>query len=189
MSADLLDEIFKTSLVFLDSANREIVKSALGFVKLAIHTYPSEVVQQHLRPLIKLLLGWSHGHKNHFKLKVRYICERMIRKFGFDEVFACVETDDGKKLLLNIKKRKEHAKKKKQSAAADDDDEVQFLNLKFQAWHFSDLDFRKHLRKLLLVQLSKTCCMAVRMRVKGKVTAKMRNLHKGTTRLVVQGFE
>lgn len=133
MSPALLDEIFTTSLVFLDSANREIVKSALGFVKLAIHTYPSEVVQQHLRPLIKLLMGWSHGHKNHFKLKVRYICERMIRKFGFDEVFASVESEDGKKLLLNIKKRKEHAKKKKQSAAADDDDEVCYFSTQLLA--------------------------------------------------------
>jgi ribosomal RNA-processing protein 12 len=124
LSPQMLDEIFTTSLVFLDSANREIVKSALGFVKLAIHSYPTEVIEQHMRPSIKLLLGWSHGHKNHFKLKVRYICERMIRKFGFEAVFACAEGEDGKKVLLNIKKRKEHARKKKQAAAADEDEEV-----------------------------------------------------------------
>ena len=44
-----------------------------------------------------------------------------MRKFGYDELLACVEdNDDGKKILANIKKRKEHAKKKKAKAAEQD---------------------------------------------------------------------
>ena len=109
-------------MVFLDSANREIVKSALGFIKLAIHTYPTDVVREHLKPTLKSLLGWSHGHKNHFKMQVRYICERLMRKVGYEELLACVQDDeDGKKILVNIKKRKEHAKKKKAKAAEQQD--------------------------------------------------------------------
>jgi len=111
------NEIFTTMMVFLDSANREIVKSALGFVKLAIHTYPTDVIREHLRPTLKSLLGWSHGHRNHFKMQVRYICERLMRKVGYEELLASVEdNEDGKKILANIKKRKEHAKKKKAKA-------------------------------------------------------------------------
>ena len=116
------NEIFTTMMVFLDSANREIVKSALGFIKLAIHTYPTDVVREHLKPTLKSLLGWSHGHKNHFKMQVRYICERLMRKVGYEELLACVQDDeDGKKILVNIKKRKEHAKKKKAKAAEQQD--------------------------------------------------------------------
>lgn len=115
------NEIFTTMMVFLDSANREIVKSALGFVKLAVHTYPTDVIRGYLGPTLKSILGWSHGHRNHFKTPVRYICERLMRKFGYDELLACVEdNDDGKKILANIKKRKEHAKKKKAKAAEQD---------------------------------------------------------------------
>ena len=116
------NEIFTTVMVFLDSANREIVKSALGFIKLAIHVYPADVIREHLKPILKSLLGWSHGHKNHFKMQVRYICERLIRKVGYEELLACVEdNEDGKKILVNIKKRKEHAKKKKAKAAEQQD--------------------------------------------------------------------
>ena len=108
------NEIFTTMMVFLDSTNREIVKSALGFTKLAVHTYPTGDIREQLRPTLKSLLGWSHGHKNHFKIHVRYICERLMRKFGYEELLACVEDDeDGRKILANIKKRKENAKKKK----------------------------------------------------------------------------
>lgn len=109
-------------MVFLNSANREIVKSALGFIKLAVHTYPTDVIREHIRPILKSLLGWSHGHKNHFKLQVRYICERLMRKIGYDELFAYVEdSEEGKKILANIKKRKEHAKKKKEKPAEQQD--------------------------------------------------------------------
>ena len=116
------NEIFTTMMVFLDSANREVVKSALGFIKLAIHTYPTDVIREHLRPTLKSLLGWSHGHRNHFKMQVRYICERLMRKVGYEELLACVEdNEDGKKILANIKKRKEHAKKKKAKTAEQKD--------------------------------------------------------------------
>ena len=116
------NEIFTTMMVFLDSANREIVKSALGFVKLAIHTYPTDVIREHLRPTLKSLLGWSHGHRNHFKMQVRYICERLMRKVGYEELLSCVEdNEDGKKILANIKKRKEHAKKRKAKAVEQQD--------------------------------------------------------------------
>lgn len=109
-------------MVFLDSANREIVKSALGFIKLAVHTCPTDTIREHLRPTLKSLLGWSHGHKNHFKMQVRYICERLMRKVGYEELLACVEdNEDGKKILANIKKRKEHAKKKKAKAGEQQD--------------------------------------------------------------------
>jgi len=109
-------------MVFLDSANREIVKSALGFIKLSVHVYPTDVIREHLKPTVKSLLGWSHGHRNHFKMQVRYICERLIRKVGYEELLASVEdNEDGKKILANIKKRKEHAKKKKAKAAEQQD--------------------------------------------------------------------
>ena len=110
-------------MVFLDSANREIVKSTLGFVKLAVHVYPTEIIHEHIKPTLRSILGWSHGHKNHFKMQVRYICERLIRKIGYEELLAYVEdSEDGKKILANIKKKKEHAKKKKAKAAEQQDE-------------------------------------------------------------------
>ena len=97
ISPQMHTEIFTTLLVFVTSNNREIVKSALGYVKLAIHTMPVELLRPHLKQLVPALLSWSHDHKNHFKSKVRHIFERMIRRFGWEDVYACAEEDDARK--------------------------------------------------------------------------------------------
>ncbi|KZT72213.1 NUC173-domain-containing protein [Daedalea quercina L-15889] len=124
LSAHMLSEIFTTLLVFVTSANREIVKSVLGFVKLAIHTMPADLLRPHLKELVPALLRWSHDHKNHFKAKVRHIFERMIRRFGWEDVYACAGEEEARKVLMNIKKRKDRAKRKKAMNAENDDDEV-----------------------------------------------------------------
>ncbi|KAF8586684.1 NUC173-domain-containing protein [Ramaria rubella] len=127
LSPNMLDEVLSTLLVFLNSANREIVKSALGFIKLSVHTLPIEMVMLHLNELVPALLNWSGDHKNHFKVKVRHIFERMIRRFGWNAVYACVgdETEEKEKgkILLNIKKRKDRAKRKKANRAEEEDED------------------------------------------------------------------
>lgn len=113
--------------MFLSSANREIVKSALGFVKLAVHTLPVDLVKPHLAELVPALLRWSHDHKNHFKAKVRHIFERMIRRYGWDDVYGNAGEEEASKVLLNIKKRKERARRQKANAQEESEDEVCFL--------------------------------------------------------------
>ncbi|KAF7321737.1 rRNA processing protein [Mycena kentingensis (nom. inval.)] len=120
--ASMHSEILSTLFVFISSANREIVKSILGFVKLAIHSLPTDLVRPHLPVLVPALLGWSHDHKNHFKVKVRHIFERMLRRFGFDEVYGYAGEEEAKKVLENIKKRKDRAKRKKAQANDEDED-------------------------------------------------------------------
>lgn len=122
-----LNELIATNALFLQSKNREIVKSALGLVKLLTITLPAGLVVPHLNVLVPALLGWVHDHKNHFKQKTVHIFERMIRKFGFDEVYKHAPVPEAgedagqRKVLDAIRKRKEKAKKKK--AKKDDDGE------------------------------------------------------------------
>lgn len=124
--ANMLNEIVSTLLVFLSSANREIVKSTLGFIKLAVHVLPESLMRLQLHRLVSALLGWAHDHKNHFKAKVRHIFERMIRRFGFQEVYSCANGEEAAKVLVNIKKSKDRAKRKK-AAAGDASDKVSAL--------------------------------------------------------------
>ncbi|KAJ3537295.1 hypothetical protein NMY22_g5649 [Coprinellus aureogranulatus] len=123
ISTKMHNELVQTLVVFLSSANREIVKSAIGFVKLAIHTLPTEILRPHLKDLVVTLLAWSHDHKNHFKVKVRHIFERMLRRFSFDEVYACAADQEAAKVLVNIKKRKDRAKRKKAARAEEEEEE------------------------------------------------------------------
>lgn len=119
------NELLATVIVFLASNNREIVKSVLGFVKLCVITLPTSIVRPHLPQLVPGLLGWSHDHKNHFKVKVQHIFERMGRRFGWDSIMQHTgdENVEGRKVLENIKKRKERARKQKAKVAAARDEE------------------------------------------------------------------
>jgi len=124
-----LNELISTNAVFLQSKNREIVKSALGLIKLLTITLPAGLIVPHLNVLVPALLGWVHDHKNHFKQKTVHIFERMIRKFGFDEVYKHAPVpeagEDGgqRKVLDGIRKRKERAKRKKGKKDEADGDE------------------------------------------------------------------
>ena len=124
ISKAMLNEISSTLLVFLSSSNREIVKSTLGFIKLVVHTLPEDLIRPQLPQLVPALLGWAHDHKNHFKVKVRHIFERMIRRFGFQDVHSYSNGEEAAKVLVNIKKRKDRAKRKKALAGGDVSDEV-----------------------------------------------------------------
>ncbi|KAK7472658.1 pre-rRNA processing protein [Stygiomarasmius scandens] len=123
ISNDMKTEIFTTLSVFLSSANREIVKSVLGFIKLSIHTFPIDIIQPHLKELVPALLNWSHDHKNHFKAKVRHIFERLLRRFSWEEVYSCASNEEASKVLINIKKRKDRAKRRKESRRGEQDEE------------------------------------------------------------------
>jgi ribosomal RNA-processing protein 12 len=127
ISETMQTELLSTLIVFVTSNNREIVKSALGYIKLSIHTLPLELFKPHLPQLVPALLNWSHDHANHFKVKVRHIFERMMRRLSFEEIYQNVGgTDEARergKVLLNIKKRKERAKKKKAAREDADNDE------------------------------------------------------------------
>ena len=164
ISAEMHNEIFTTLLVFLSSANREIVKSTLGFVKLAIHTFPVDVMRPHLAEIVPALLRWSHDHKNHFKAKVRHIFERMIRRFGWEDVYSCAGEEEASKMLVNIKKRKDRAKKKRAQAADDDDDVVRrpFLH-ELICMNLAKFTHRHHQASQPQETLSKTSCMAARV--------------------------
>lgn len=123
ISTSIISELVATITVFLQSKNREIVKSALGFIKVAIVALPTESVSPHLQGLVPALLGWVHDHKNHFKQKTVHIFERMIRKFGYDDVYRFAGEGDEKKVLVGIKRKKERAKKKKAATGGEGDEE------------------------------------------------------------------
>ncbi|RSM10244.1 hypothetical protein CDV31_007321 [Fusarium ambrosium] len=149
LSEQTLSDLVQTMDLFLTSNNREIVKSCLGFVKVCVISLPVELMLPRLSTLVPNLIVWSHEHKGHFKAKVKHILERMVRRFGYDNIHQnCPEAD--KKLIVNIRKTKERTKKKKDAAKAahdgddSDDDEDQpkrqFENEYDQALYSSDSD-------------------------------------------------
>lgn len=105
-------QLVETMDLFLQSKSREIVRSVLGFVKVCVISLPDGIVRPRLKSLMPSLMSWSHEHKGHFKAKVKHIVERMIRRFGVEEVEKVCPEDD-KKLVANIRKVRERRKKKR----------------------------------------------------------------------------
>lgn len=118
--------------IFLQNPNREIVRSVLGFVKVEVISLPESLVRPRLNTLLKNLMVWSHEHKAHFKAKVKHIVERMVRKFGVEEVERATPMED-RKLITNIRKTREQRKKKKQQAAEDGEEPTEKRKGKFES--------------------------------------------------------
>lgn len=114
LPVETLVEISSTVELFLTHNSREIAKSAIGFVKVEVLSLPEDLVRSNLKELLGKLMRWSHEHKGHFKSKVKHIVERLIRKFGVEEVEEAIPEED-RKLVANIKKTRNRAKKQKEA--------------------------------------------------------------------------
>lgn len=119
LSHSTIEDMLETLTLFLTSASREIVRSVLGFVKVAIISLPQSLVQPRLATLIPGLMAWSREHKAQFRAKVKHILERAVRRFGYEEINKHTPEND-RKFLANIRKAKERAKRKKADGAAED---------------------------------------------------------------------
>jgi ribosomal RNA-processing protein 12 len=115
ISDEVVDDLLSTMEVFLTSKSREIARSAIGFIKVALVTLPKKVMIGRLDRLIPNLMVWSHETKGHFRVKVKTLMERMIRRFGYDTVLQYTPEDD-RKLIINIRKTRERRKRGKEAA-------------------------------------------------------------------------
>jgi|SRR5579859_2596147 len=118
LTKEILDDLLSTIEVFLTSKSREIARSAIGFIKVALVTLPKELMESRLEKLIPNLMVWSHETKGHFRVKVKSLMERMIRRFGFETILKHTPEEDHK-LINNIRKTRE--RKRRGKAAVDEE--------------------------------------------------------------------
>jgi ribosomal RNA-processing protein 12 len=122
---ELSSQLLQSINILAASTNREIVKGAVGYVKVAVVVLDQGIIQPQLPQIVKSLLKCQHQHRAHFKVKIRHLFERLIRRFGYDTVASLMPEDD-RKMIVNIQKRRLRAKRKKGTAAqeeSDDEDE------------------------------------------------------------------
>eukprot|EP00850_Spirogloea_muscicola_P022198 SM000282S10601 [mRNA] locus=s282:83628:97088:+ [translate_table: standard] len=105
-------ELLPTALLLLRSKSREIIKAVLGLVKVVIARLPAGELEPYLASMIEGLLLWCEDAKNQFRMKVRVIVERLVRRCGYNTV-AAVMPEEHIKLLQHIRKTKEREEKKR----------------------------------------------------------------------------
>lgn len=132
LSKETITSLLEVMDIFLQNPNREIVRSVLGFVKVEVISLPESLVRPRLNTLLTNLMVWSHEHKAHFKAKVKHIVERMVRKFGVEDVERACPAED-RKLITNIRKTREQRKKKQQQAEEDGEAPTQKPRGKFES--------------------------------------------------------
>ncbi|RDW90450.1 mRNA-binding protein RRP12 [Aspergillus mulundensis] len=115
-------DLVQTVELFLTSNNREIVRSVLGFVKVAVVVLSDEELRPRLNTLVPNLMVWSKEHKGRLKSKVKGILDRLIRRFGAAPLEELVGEAD-RKLVVNIRKLRERRKKKKKEGEAGEDED------------------------------------------------------------------
>ncbi|KAJ5923947.1 hypothetical protein N7466_008134 [Penicillium verhagenii] len=122
LRAEVLSDLVQTVELFLTSNNREIVRSVLGFVKVAVVVLPDDALRPRLATLVPNLMAWNKEHKGRLRSKVKGIIDRLVRRFGAPLMENLVGEDD-RKLVVNIRKQRERNKRKKKEGAEGSDDE------------------------------------------------------------------
>eukprot|EP00124_Ichthyophonus_hoferi_P002367 Ihof_evm5s158 gene=Ihof_evmTU5s158 len=112
MTTAMMDDLMETCLLLMKSKSREILKAVLGFAKVVLVVIKPADLQRYLNGLIEATLSIPEEERAHFKMKVRVIFERLIRKFGVDTINNMVP-EEHRKLITNIRKRKERATRQK----------------------------------------------------------------------------
>jgi ribosomal RNA-processing protein 12 len=117
--ADLTDLVHTLDL-FLTSNNREIVRSVLGFAKVAAVVLPEDILRPRLDSLVPNLMVWSKEHKGRLKSKVKGILDRLLRRFGSAVIEHLVGEAD-RKMVVAIRKERERRKRKKKGGREGDE--------------------------------------------------------------------
>uniref|UniRef100_A0A7S4P203 Ribosomal RNA-processing protein 12-like conserved domain-containing protein n=1 Tax=Guillardia theta TaxID=55529 RepID=A0A7S4P203_GUITH len=108
LAPPLLDSV----MLLLQHKSREIVTAALGFAKVAAVALDPDLLRQYMKSIVSNLLVWSSDSRNRFRLKVKVILERLVRRTSYEEVLQATP-EEHKKLIIAVNKRLKRAKKSK----------------------------------------------------------------------------
>ncbi|CAL1537608.1 unnamed protein product [Lymnaea stagnalis] len=105
----VLDNLIDSACLLLASKTREVIKAALGFIKVLISAYENTILASHLKDLLKSL--HEIALKGNVRRPTKIIFTKLIKKFGFELILSMTRTEVHK-LLKNIHKSTERAKRK-----------------------------------------------------------------------------
>ncbi|XP_055976374.1 RRP12-like protein [Sorex fumeus] len=124
MGTDTVEQLLQNVCLLLASRTRDVVKSALGFIKVAAVTMDVTHLAKHVQLVMDAIGNLSDDMRRHFRMKLRNLFTKFIRKFGFELVRGLLPTEYHK-VLVNIRKAEARAKRHRalNEAALDEEDE------------------------------------------------------------------
>jgi len=98
-------QLFATVLTLLQHKAQEVVRSAIVFCKVALSSLPASEIQPLLPRLVPPMLLWCSNKHAHLKMQVRYLMERLTKRFGHEAMLE-VTPEAHHRLLTHIRKQK-----------------------------------------------------------------------------------
>ncbi|KAH0557965.1 RRP12-like protein [Cotesia glomerata] len=121
-------EILELTCTLLTGPAREIVLSALCYVKVYLSAFPTAIIGPDLQSIMKGITGMTEDCKRHFRQKVRDILTKLIRKFGIEPISELIPQSDEimHKRIKNIRKIEARKQKIKEERKKGEDSDEEF---------------------------------------------------------------
>nr|XP_048308839.1 RRP12-like protein [Myodes glareolus] len=110
MGTSTVEQLLENVCLLLASRTRDVVKSALGFIKVAVVVMDVVHLAKHVQLVMDAIGKLSDDMRRHFRMKLRNLFIKFIRKFGFELVKDMLPAEYHK-VLVNIRKAETRAKK------------------------------------------------------------------------------
>ena len=89
----------------LEHSASEVAKAAISYCKVGLLVLPPDSVRPLLPRLVPPMLTWCTNKHPHLKTQVRYIMERLVKRFGHEEVSE-VTPEAHQRLLTHLRKQR-----------------------------------------------------------------------------------
>jgi ribosomal RNA-processing protein 12 len=111
----MIPALLKTVLMLSDDPSREVTKSMILFVRVAITMSTSSQLEPLLSDILGGLLKYHRG-KDRFRSKIKIIIKKLVKIFGYDALTPMVPPTDAR-LLTHMRKLDERETRRKQSSS------------------------------------------------------------------------
>ncbi|KFP71870.1 RRP12-like, partial [Acanthisitta chloris] len=120
----MVEQFLQNICMLLASRTRDVVKAALGFLKVTLLLVDTKLLGKHVQTMLEAVGNLSDDMRRHFRMKLRNLFIKFIRKFGFELVKGLLPAEYHK-VLVNIRKAEARNRKQRalKQAAADGDEE------------------------------------------------------------------
>ncbi|NWT06532.1 RRP12 protein, partial [Mionectes macconnelli] len=120
----VVEQLLQNICLLLASRTRDVVKAALGFLKVTLLLVDTKLLAKHVQAMLEAVGNLSDDMRRHFRMKLRNLFIKFIRKFGFELVKGLLPSEYHK-VLVNIRKAEARNRKQRalKRAAADTDEE------------------------------------------------------------------
>jgi len=121
VTRSLVGNILDVVVLLFKEEAREVIKAAVGFVRVAVAGMEHEELESRLGNVIEGLMKWNTG-KDRFRAKIKIILKKLIRSYGAEAVNDFVPSEDSR-LIRHIRKVEEREKRRRTKGLDGDDDE------------------------------------------------------------------